>query len=333
MADQKYTNLAQSILGANYTSGDSTLTVATGDGALFPSSGDFTIALDAPPAFFLKCTSRSGDVLTVTTSGQEGTATASKASGVRVSQVITAGVLDLIRSNMVTRDTYANLPSAGNKRAGDSFICTDAPYEFSHNGSIWVPRIPGQGPVTIPDTSLFSWDNQGSVVSESSTHGFIHLVANNGDGATSVIRGRVATLSSTTFTYTVLMAPFMTGVNYNSCGIYLDDGTKKFYFCVRFETVAGFSGLTYNPYNTYNGANRWDVNTWVDFCKPVWMRIQQDGTNRFFQYSSTGFTWYTLATHGQTTFLTPSKVGYGARPQHASSPCEQSMLSLSITYP
>src|SRR6266702_3850835 len=121
MATQKYTNLAQSTLASSYTAGNTTITVATGDGALFPTAGDFTVAVVDPPAFFLKCTARSGDVLTVTSSGQEGTTATNQASGVKVTQVITAAVLDGIKDdlasyivpNSATGALRTSLPTSG----------------------------------------------------------------------------------------------------------------------------------------------------------------------------------------------------------------------------
>lgn len=73
MAVQQYTNLAASTLGSPYTAGDSSLTLSTGGGAVFPTSGNFTVGIGNPPTFFLQCTARSGDVLTVGTSATEGT--------------------------------------------------------------------------------------------------------------------------------------------------------------------------------------------------------------------------------------------------------------------
>jgi hypothetical protein len=93
MAWQITNNLAQSTLATGYTAGDSSISVQSGDGAKFPTSGDFILAFNDPPDFFLKCTARSTDTLTVDTSGAEGSSAINEASACKVTQVITAGVL------------------------------------------------------------------------------------------------------------------------------------------------------------------------------------------------------------------------------------------------
>ena len=93
MAWQLTKNLAQSTLASGYTAGDSSISVQSGDGAKFPTSGDFMLGLNDPPDFFLRCTARSTDTLTVDTSGAESSTAINEASGIKVTQVITAGVL------------------------------------------------------------------------------------------------------------------------------------------------------------------------------------------------------------------------------------------------
>jgi hypothetical protein len=100
MATQKYTTLGSGALNSSYTAGATSLVLQTGQGATFPTTGDFVVAVDDPPAFFLKCTARSGDTLTVATSAVDGTTAVNKGSGVTVTEVITATVLDGIRADM-----------------------------------------------------------------------------------------------------------------------------------------------------------------------------------------------------------------------------------------
>ena len=80
-------------IGSNLAAGDTTLFVQAGDGAKYPSVAPFMLQLGTVAPFELaKCTSRSGDVLTIVR-GQEGTAAATWAVGVTVEQVATAGNL------------------------------------------------------------------------------------------------------------------------------------------------------------------------------------------------------------------------------------------------
>ena len=83
-------NFAQTTHPSALTSGATSLTVATGDGDLFPSSGQFALTLwngltygtplQDPAREIVTCSSRSGDVLTIVR-GQEGTTAAAHAAG------------------------------------------------------------------------------------------------------------------------------------------------------------------------------------------------------------------------------------------------------------
>lgn len=74
-----YNSKAVTTLASNITATATSITVATGEGALLPSS-DFFIEIDKE---ILKCSSRTDDVLTVTRH-QKGTTAAAHSSGVSV---------------------------------------------------------------------------------------------------------------------------------------------------------------------------------------------------------------------------------------------------------
>ena len=90
MAYLKIKNRAISALAADITDIATSLTVTAGEGAKFPSAGDFNITIEDE---ILKCTARSTDTLTVTRA-QEGTTAAAHVAGKAVELRITAGVLD-----------------------------------------------------------------------------------------------------------------------------------------------------------------------------------------------------------------------------------------------
>lgn len=86
-------NNAESALASAVTAADTTLTLVSGEGSKFPSS-NFNITIDDE---ILTCSSRSGDVLTVTRA-QEGTAAAVHAAGAIVSLNVTAAVIEQLQS-------------------------------------------------------------------------------------------------------------------------------------------------------------------------------------------------------------------------------------------
>ncbi len=86
MAFLKVKNRAFSTLASGISDSDLSLTVATGEGALFPSTYPFHITIEDE---ILECTTRSTDVLTVTREA-EGTTAAAHAEGKAVELRITA---------------------------------------------------------------------------------------------------------------------------------------------------------------------------------------------------------------------------------------------------
>jgi len=93
MAFLKVKNRAISTLASGVSDVATEWTVATGEGALFPSSGDFHVTCEDE---IVKCTARSDDVLTVVRA-QEGTAAAAHDADKAVQLRITAGIIDEIQ--------------------------------------------------------------------------------------------------------------------------------------------------------------------------------------------------------------------------------------------
>jgi len=96
-------NNAASILAAGISAGATSLTVASGEGARFPTS-NFHITIDNE---ILKCTSRSGDVLTVTRA-QEGTSAAAHNQGAAVRLNITAKVIEELQAAAADKSCRAH---------------------------------------------------------------------------------------------------------------------------------------------------------------------------------------------------------------------------------
>ena len=101
MANIVFSNQASSLLAASVVGGDLVLQVGSGDGALFPSPGvgqHFKVALVNALGDFeiCHCTSRAGDLLTVTR-GQEGTSAQAWTNGAtRVELRLTAGTMQAL---------------------------------------------------------------------------------------------------------------------------------------------------------------------------------------------------------------------------------------------
>lgn len=100
MGNRKFSNRAASSLSAGILAGDTSLTVASGQGARFPalSAGQsFTAVLqagdqDTDAREYILVTARSGDTLTITRA-QEGSAAAAWSAGMTIAMVVTAANL------------------------------------------------------------------------------------------------------------------------------------------------------------------------------------------------------------------------------------------------
>ena len=135
----KFSNNGHSTLAASAASNATSITVASGHGARFPSlsSGEFfyaTLIDSSNNLEIVKCTSRSSDVLTVTRA-QESTTARAYAIGDRVElRVTAAGLADHIDLDNVVADdsiTAAKLNISGNGTAGQSVI-SDGDGSFSY---------------------------------------------------------------------------------------------------------------------------------------------------------------------------------------------------------
>lgn len=116
-------NNAASRLASSITAGATTLTVTTGEGGRFPSlgAGDWfpvTIIKDDGTLEVVRCTARSGDVLTITRA-QEGTAALAFSAGDRVQLRLTVAVIQALQA-----DTAAAAASAAEAYKKNNIVGT-----------------------------------------------------------------------------------------------------------------------------------------------------------------------------------------------------------------
>lgn len=150
----KFTNNATSTLASGITNVATTLTVAAGEGARFPTLGageSFPVTVEEVGGMeIMLCTSRSGDVLTVTR-GQEGTTARAASAGASVQARITRAVLesfvqddgDTINGAMViSANTTADALRVTQTGAGNAFVVEDSanpdttPFVVKANGDV-----------------------------------------------------------------------------------------------------------------------------------------------------------------------------------------------------
>ncbi len=167
--DVKFTNNGHSTLAASASTSDTSITVASGHGARFPSlSGSayfFATLIDASNNLeIVKCTARSSDVLTITRA-QESTTARAFAIGDRIELRVTAAGLGAIYSEAVAdatpgADTIVNSMIATDAVNADSIVADAvgaSELNVSGNGSS------GQALLSDGD-GTFSWGTAGGVL-------------------------------------------------------------------------------------------------------------------------------------------------------------------------
>jgi hypothetical protein len=276
MAEQ-YATLAQGSLSVAYTAGNTTLTLQTGEGASFPSSGPFTVAVDSPTAFLLRCTSRSGDVLTVSATGQEGTTAANKSIGVPVAQSITKLVLDNIRAEDRVNAGSGVVPATGT----------------------------GAGVVALPTSG---WTPFNSALLNDFALGVTEVFIPSAGGLS--LRG---VTRSITVPYTII-ALIDCGMNgggggTQDAGILVSDGTKYETFDIEYSS-GGQLGLRILAYTSVSSTSVVTGPTVNLVGRMIGFKIVNDSTHRTFYYWING-AWVQFYQEASGTFLTETAAGFG----------------------
>ena len=182
-------NDAAGLLNASITSGDTSLTLQTGQGALFPSAGNFRVRIDDE---LIIVGARSGDTLSSLTRGAESTSAASHSSSAVVRLVLTNdGLTELIKSysgmSLIERkyltSTAANLDFTGIPAIYDSLLIV-AQMRGTNGSELVDTQMTFNG-----DTSAIYWYNYQFAASASVTAGGSSGLNNTYMGPTNAASG------------------------------------------------------------------------------------------------------------------------------------------------
>lgn len=138
MAFLKIKNRAFSTLASGISDSDLSLTVATGEGALFPSTYPFHITIEDE---ILECTNRSTDVLTVTREA-EGTTAAAHTSGKAVELRITAAIITEIQKEIqdADGDSYETVEKTADVDEAVTYLKNVLVRKFHDDGILDLPK-------------------------------------------------------------------------------------------------------------------------------------------------------------------------------------------------
>ena len=273
----KHLNRAVTQLNGAIT--DAATSITVDDGSVFPTEGDFTIAIDNE---IMKVTARSTNTLTVIRSVESTTAVAHDDNSY-VFALLTTQQLDDWRDDIVGT-------------------------QYSTNRSDYPARLFDKSGNSL-DSSDFSWVNQGSasVVDESS--GAITIITDN---ASSSLNLRVLTKSAPSTPYTLTGFMNMSAPS----GVGITDSVQMVGLGLRQSSTGEIAGVGIRATHTvfgvrYNSATSFAAYDGVqDFNgrQSMWFRVGNNGTTITFYASVNGTRWFTLGTTNVGAFLTPDQM-------------------------
>jgi hypothetical protein len=306
MAVEQFANAAPTALNGSINNSVTSIVVASSSG--FPSTGNFRIIIDSE---IMLVTAVSGTTWTVTR-GYEGTSAASHVDVSQVTHILTAGSQKQLRADAMQVGSVASLPTVG--VSGREYITSDDLYTFQDNGVSWTALGPTLV-VSPPTFTGYAWTNQGSASMTLNTNGSAIQVLPS--GSSNNLRAYMKTVPSAPYTFTIGIIPqIFGGTSQNRAGMCLYDGTKFVVYAIYGGGSVQSPGLvvekwdnttTFNAnYTLLNG----NTQSQLPGCGSVlFLRIYDDGTTRHFQASMDNQYYVELANHGNTDFLTPTKIG------------------------
>lgn len=208
----------------------------------------------------------------------------------------------------ISSGTYASIPGA--PASGDLYLLTDSFYTaLYYNGASWDHFIHGKK-VTPPSSGDFSWVNQGTATI-STTNGGIHMDAPVA-GASTNNRLLVKAAPSTPYTVTAALITTMIGANYFNAGLcFRESASGKFVTAIL--AYSSFGTIMCNKYNSATSGAGDYVKLYAEQiagAQLLWLRIQDDGTNRKSYYSCDGINFIQYHSVGRADFITANQVGW-----------------------
>ena len=297
-------NLAQSTLAADITSGATSITVASATG--FPTAPFRAVITNGSITEIVLVTAKAGTTFTVTRA-QESTTGVAWSTGDSIAHVLTAGALAQRRAETVTVGGYLTEPGAG--ESGRLYLPSDNVVAGHDNGSTW-DRFGPLMSFTEPDLTAFTAINQGSATA--TQEGAI-VYAEAPPSGTANVRAWVKSAPATPYKITLAFLPLLWPANNSNCGIlFRDSATGKIVaFRIVFSSDAiNLDNSKFTNATSFSAAYGTSGGSFMMSGPCMWLRIQDNGTNRLSDFSVDGVHWRTWHTIGRTDFLTADQVGF-----------------------
>jgi hypothetical protein len=279
-----YTNPFTVTLTANYTAGDTTLSVS-GAAPVAIQTGTFRVRLANSSNTVLKVTAGAA-TLTWTVAAEFNDANASSGATVYGCEFSPGALTQILADKVPTAISNGpDWPPSSANTLDDDFTAAslDAKWTWVNQGTATSTLANSVCAITVPTSGSANWR-------------YIYQTA---PGSTPwELQMRCA-----------INAPPQS--NYNNAGLVLSDSSGKFVF-FGLQTSLQLGAAYWNSPTTIStgvGTNK------VNFYTPVvYLKANDDGTNLTFWYSILGAGWVQVAQVARTAFLTsgPTRVGFGA---------------------
>lgn len=203
-------------------------------------------------------------------------------------------------------------------QAGRTYYATDQSVYYYDDGTSWKAIGPQVKPVTLPLVANYSWINQ-SGASASDTGSGIYLQTLGINSGSRSARMLVKSAPSTPFTISACIqyAGISTfGANNGPVGLCFRESSsgKVHAYAIDFNSSGDCIMIStkYNSPTSFNSDYSSSVSDYV--AGVVWLRIKDNGTSRFCEYSRDGTNYNNFHFIGRTDFITADQVGFFVDP-------------------
>lgn len=191
-------------------------------------------------------------------------------------------------------------------------------YGTSASGNI--RQNSGRGPLIVPPiASDFSWVNQGgSYLLTDSNSIFLQVPAAAGDN----FRMQVTSIPAAPYSFVIGFKSDNIDTNYCGTGLVLrESGTGKIITFNRMNNTSPCFQIYKYTNPTTGSAQYFLANQQTGFAE-IYMRVRDDGINRYFDLSVDGVFFWLLFSVSNTDFCTPDQIGFFANSNHVTNhPC------------
>lgn len=211
---------------------------------------------------------------------------------------------------------FSGTPSAGTK--GRMYVSNDVGLIQRDNGTSWE-RIWG-GPLgwmTAPPTSGWSTTNMGTSTWAADLDGYLMTLPPNQTANSWNIAVRTLTPSSN-YTATFYLDMAFNINNDWSAAICLRNSSSGSFVLFEIALVtATVNGLMMRVTNWTNATTFSATSSTLNISlygpsTPNWLRVRDDGSNRYFEFSYNGVDWILFFSSTRTSFITPNQIGVAA---------------------